>query len=261
MSEPPVPGAMPAAPRHRRPSVLARMTVILDAFDDASQVLVLDELGARTGLPRSTIHRILGALVALDWLVRDGRGYRLGVRALGALGPEVRHTRIRTAAADILQDLYLQTGLAIHLGVLDGAHEYFLDKLGGAFTLALASRVGSRLPAHRGGGGRAMLALLSPERVDNLVRPRLAGPDAGGWTLATLHAELGRIRRAGGIAFDDRTFAPGTGRPRVGSVSAAVLTADGTAISLSAAARAGTVRLDRVAPVVRAAADQLARVV
>ncbi|HNM11017.1 MAG TPA: helix-turn-helix domain-containing protein, partial [Mycobacterium sp.] len=62
-------------------SMLDRFTAIIDAFDDAAGGLTLDQIAGRTGLPRSTTHRILDQLVRLRWLTHAGRGYRLGARA------------------------------------------------------------------------------------------------------------------------------------------------------------------------------------
>ncbi|NKS04723.1 hypothetical protein GS528_28215 [Rhodococcus hoagii] len=110
----------------------------------------------------------------------------------------------------MLQELFLRTGMVIHLGVLDGGQEYFLDKIGGPFARRLRSRVGTRLPADRGAGGRSMLALLPPEEVDDMMGPVLSGQGAGArWTMPALHAELARIRARKGVAFE--TVATGDG--------------------------------------------------
>lgn len=253
-------GQTGAGRQGQRESMLARMTRIIDAFDAPCEGLSLEDVTARTGLPRSTVHRIMLELVDLGWIARDGRSYRLGGRALGAVGPQATHARIRMAAADTVQELYLRTGLVIHLGVLEGGREYFLDKIGGPFALAIRSRVGSTLAAHRGTGGRAMLALLTPERVDDLVSAEVArGESLDGWTAARLHGELNRIRGASGIAIQESETTSGIGDGGIGSIASALRSPDGTVVSLCAAGQARKVRLDRVAPLVRAATARLAR--
>ena len=49
-------------------SMLDRFTVIIDCFGGGAQLLTLDEIAGRTGLPRSSAHRILEQLVRLGWL-------------------------------------------------------------------------------------------------------------------------------------------------------------------------------------------------
>ncbi|MCL2535281.1 MAG: helix-turn-helix domain-containing protein [Nocardiaceae bacterium] len=247
---------MPARPA--RESLLARMTAIVDAFTDPNSDLNLDQISHRAGLPRSTTHRIVVDLIDLGWLERSGRDYRLGWRALGAVGPQAVHARVRVGAHDILQELFLRTGMVIHLGVLDGGHEYFLDKIGGPFSRTLRSRVGARFAAHRGAGGRSMLALLRPEEVDDLIGTALEVPQPEAtWTVPSLHAELARIRERKGIAFESLTTPSGS----VGSVGCAVRSRDGVAVSLCLAGDGRTVRPDSVVPLVREAAHALARAV
>ncbi len=63
-------------------SMIERMTVILDAFDPHTPSLSLLDLADRTGLPRSTLHRILDQMIRLRWLTHPTGGYRLGMRPL-----------------------------------------------------------------------------------------------------------------------------------------------------------------------------------
>ncbi|NKW20823.1 helix-turn-helix domain-containing protein [Rhodococcus hoagii] len=88
-----------SATRSGRDSLLARMTRILDVFDDPNADLSLDQIARRSGLPRSSTHRIIVEMIELDWLTRWGRNFRLGPRALGAVGPQATHARIRVGAS------------------------------------------------------------------------------------------------------------------------------------------------------------------
>jgi len=224
------------------PSMVERMTLIVDAFDSRFSQLNLEQIACRTQLPRSTAHRILDQLVRLDWLKHSATGYRLGRRALG-LGQD---GEIRTAAADVLHELHLRTGMVVHLAVLQGSVEVYLDKIGGRYARVLPSKVGLHKSAYQTTGGRAMLAWLAPEQVDELVGARLTRPARPGkWDIISLHRELGRIRGRGGISLDRGEFSTG-----VPSVAAAVRTADGPVAAISLCSEAGSARLDRVIPLV-----------
>src|SRR6185312_17159954 len=52
--------------------VLARAAALLDAFDDEHRELTLAALVGRSGLPRSTAHRMAAQMVALGWLDKPG---------------------------------------------------------------------------------------------------------------------------------------------------------------------------------------------
>lgn len=241
------------ATRELPPSMVERMTLILDLFTERQTWLTLEEIARTTGLPRSTAHRILDQLVRLDWLEHASVGYGLGRRSLVLGGGSAEHADLRSAASPYLHDLLLRTGAVIHLGVLEGARVTYLDKLGGRFATTVPSRVGGSAPAHCTGLGKAMLAWLEPEHVDALVgeelRPRTPSTISG---LDELHVELARIRARSGLALER-----GECFPDIACVAAAVRGPRGPVGAISIVAAAGTA-LERVAPLVLDATRRIA---
>ncbi|KAB2381332.1 IclR family transcriptional regulator [Actinomadura montaniterrae] len=246
-----------AAPvrRDAPPSMIERMTLILDAFNGPSARLTLEDVARRTGLPRSTAHRILDQLVRQRWLAHHSFGYGLGQRALGLGGQDGGHGKIREAAAPYLHELQVTTGLVAHLAVLDGAEVFYLDKLGGRLAASVPSRVGGRAPAHSTALGKAMLAWLEPEQVDALLGTgitRLTSRTIG--ELGTLHQELHRVRQRRGLAFERGESFPG-----IACVAAAIRGAEGPVAGISLVGDIHT-PLENVAPLVVTAARETAQV-
>lgn len=236
-------------------SMVERMTAILDAFEGRAALLSLEDVADHAGLPRSTVHRILHQLVRLDWIEHTAVGYRLGRRALGLAGGDGGRSELRAAAAPVLHRLQLQTGLVVHLTVLEGGDSVYLDKVGGRFAGYVPSRVGGRLPAYTTAGGKAILAGLPPETVDNLYYPgRRNCADRTGADVTALHRELGRIRQRRGLAFEYGEFVPG-----VSCVGAAVRGYDGPVAGISLCGDSRSARLERVAPLVAEAARAVSR--
>jgi DNA-binding IclR family transcriptional regulator len=195
----------PATP----PSMVERMTLILGAFDGATPRLSLQEIAERSGLPRSTTHRILDQLVQLRWLDHTGGGYRLGMRALELGGLAVAHNELREATAPLLHDLHLRTATTVHLAVLDRLDVVYLDKVGGR-TDAGATRVGGRLPAHATAAGKAILAWTDPRQVEAVFRGKLVPRTPRTLhTMEALEQELAAIRARGGLAYDREESATG----------------------------------------------------
>ena len=247
--------SVPAAKKDLPPSMVERMTLILDAFDGRTSRLTLEEVACRTRLPRSTVHRILDQLVRLDWVDHASFGYCLGRRATGLGGGDNGHSQVRAAAAPLLHELHMQTGMVVHLAVLDGAESVYLDKVGGRMAASLPSRVGGRVPAHTTAGGKAMLAWVDPEQVDGMYGPRLnRSTDRTITELSTLHQELNRIRQRRGLAFERGEAVRG-----IGCVGVAVRSADGPVAGISLCGDARTVQLERVAPLVVDAAREVTR--
>ncbi|MEV0748316.1 IclR family transcriptional regulator [Streptomyces sp. NPDC050273] len=242
------------ARRELPPSMVERMTLIMDVFEGRAARLSLEEVARSTRLPRSTAHRILDQLVRLRWLEHTALGYGLGRRALGLGGGDGAHGRIREAAAARLHDLQIKTGLVVHLAVLDGAEVHYLDKVGGRFAAAVPSRVGGRAPAHSTALGKAMLAWLEPEDVE-----ARAAESIGRLThrtiadIGTLHQELNRIRRRHGLAFER-----GECFPDIACVAAAVRGPEGPVAAISLVGDAWS-PLEKVAPLVVDAARQVSR--
>jgi DNA-binding IclR family transcriptional regulator len=139
-------------------SVLGRAAALLDAFDDEHRELALAALVGRSGLPRSTAHRMAAQMVALGWLDKPGGRYRIGNRlfALSGLVP-VRHT-LREAVLPFLQDLYEATRTTVQLGVLDHDRVLIVEKITGHRRMPMLTQVGGQIPAYCSSLGRAILA-------------------------------------------------------------------------------------------------------
>ena len=235
----------PATP----PSMLDRMTLIMDCFAARAARRTLEEVAMATQLPRSTTHRIMVDLVRLGWLAQSPDGYCLGSRPL-TYGGDSGHGRLREATAEMLHDLAVRTGMVVHLAVLVGAEILYLDKVGGRFATNVPSRVGGRAPAHSTGLGKSMLAWLSPEQVDLQLEGAMGRQtNRTICRMSTLHQELGRIRSRKGLAFEQ-----GECFPEVACVASAIRSPEGPVASISLCGDAG-VRLERVAPLVAHAAN------
>lgn len=146
-------------------AVIDRVSLVLDVFDGPGR-LTLAEIVRRTGLPRSSAHRILERLVQLRWLRRDGRDYELGMRLVELGSLALHQDRIHRAAIPLLRDLHRATGLVVHLAVLDGSDVVYLEKIGGQMVAAIPTRIGGRQPAHCTAVGKAILADNPPADID-----------------------------------------------------------------------------------------------
>jgi DNA-binding IclR family transcriptional regulator len=140
-------------------SVLARALTLLRAFDEFHAALPLADLTRRSGLPRSTAHRLATELVSLGLLDRldDGR-YVIGTGLweLGELSPV--SLRLREVALPHLLELYEATGENVHLGIRVDDAALYVARVAGPRSIPTLSRMGGRLPLHTTGIGRAMLA-------------------------------------------------------------------------------------------------------
>src|SRR3954453_12759917 len=178
-------------------AVIDRVSLVLDAFDGPGR-LTLAQIVRRTGLPRSSAHRMLERLVKLRWLRRNGRDYELGMRLVELGSLAVHQDRLHRAAMPLLHDLHRATGLVVHLAMLDGADVVYLEKIGDQLTAAIPTRVGGRQPSHCAAVGKALLAYTEQcDAVDLTSRKTRYSINSA----AQLSAELAKVR-AHGVAFD-----------------------------------------------------------
>lgn len=229
--------------------MVARVALIMKAFDHAGKVLRLDQVVIRTGLPRSSVHRILTQLHAAGLLQHRREGYYIAASPLPATGMAA-HSQLRGAASPVLERLHADTALVVHLGVLVGADVVYLDKVSGGSGVAVPTRVAGHTPAHASALGKAMLARIPAEEVDTIVGDPLRKCTPA--TIAdrpTLHQELARIRSRHGLAYDDQELAVG-----LSSVAAPIPMADGECAGLSLTGALPAHRLQRTAPFLTRAA-------
>src|SRR3546814_6285956 len=123
--------------------MVARVARIVNAYVRAGTVLRLDRVADRTGLPRSSTHRILNQLHDAGLLQHTPDGYSLAASALPAAGA-IDHAQLRSIASPVLERLHDDTALIVHLGVLAGADLVYLDKVAGGRRAAVPTTVGGR---------------------------------------------------------------------------------------------------------------------
>lgn len=248
------PTPAPDQSRQLPPSMVERMTLIMDTFPTPSARLTLEDVARTTHLPRSTAHRILDQLVKLQWLEHSSFGYSLGSRSLHLGGGSDESAELRSAASQHLHALMLSTGMTVHLAVLEGGQVRYLDKMGGRFATTVPSRVGGHAPAHSTALGKAMLAWLPPEEVEERVGEALARRTASTLVdVVALHHAMSRIRSRNGLAYEQ-----GECFEHIACAAAAIVGPEGPvgAVSLVGDPAAP---LERVGPLVLETARRIAR--
>jgi DNA-binding IclR family transcriptional regulator len=160
----PMSGTQNSNPKGGRPAsgepVLDRAFRVLQAFaDGGSRRLSLTALSSRSGLPKTTAHRLAAQLVALGALekLEDGT-FVIGLRLLeiASLGP--RGYGLRAAALPYLEDLHKVTRQHVLLAVREGDEAVLIERLSSHDATTVKYRVGGRLPLDTTGVGIALLA-------------------------------------------------------------------------------------------------------
>lgn len=235
-------------------SVLGRAVLLLDAFTAEDHDLSLAALVRRTGLPKSTVHRMAAELVGLRLLERTSEGYRLGGR-LFELGMRASVERgLMEVAIPYMEDLYERTHETVHLGVREGAEVVYVAKIGGHRQAAAPSRIGGRMPLYCTAIGKALLAFAPADLAGELIAGRLERRTPR--TIVTpgvLQRQLGTVRERG-LAYEHEESTVG-----ISCVAAPVLdSAEQVIAAISVTGPVTRFRPDSAAAAVKAAAAGIA---
>jgi DNA-binding IclR family transcriptional regulator len=235
-------------------SMVDRVVLILSVFERSSEALTAGQVSVRSGIPRSSVQRILQQLVSARWLMRHDDGYALGLRMfeIGSLVPH--RSRIASVARPVIRELRERTGHVVHLAVLDQHDVVYLDKVGGAFADTLPSRVGGRFPAHCTALGKALLAYSPAATVSEYLATGLRRrTQASLATPAELEVAIAGIRSAG-YAIERGEAVPG-----VACAAAPIRSFDEVIAAVSVCGPRDQVRPQEVRPLVLWTAAEISR--
>lgn len=129
----------------------------------------LQRLAQETGLAKSTVHRLLASLVSLGYAAQEpetGR-YRLTLKMFELSSGIVNSMEIMDVAKAHLERLSQRTGEAVHLVIRDAQDIVYIYKTESG-PMRMSSRVGLRSPLYCTGVGKAILATLPPEEVEDV---------------------------------------------------------------------------------------------
>lgn len=182
---------------------VTRAFELLDVIAARNGSVPLSVLAAETGLSQPTAHRLLRTLVSLGHVQQnDARSYGLGP-GLVRLGDAASYG-LAVASRPVLEDLVRGLGESANLAMLQGHQVLYVSHVPCSQSVRSFTEVGSRVPIHSTGVGKAMLARLPEDRALSLIgRTGLTQRTANTRTdVDALMRELGRIADLG-YALDD----------------------------------------------------------
>lgn len=156
-------------------SVMERVLRIIEAFDVSTPVLTVSEIARRADLPVTTAHRLVNELVDLRMLERAGpHQIRIGLRMWELSSRSSRVVRLRDVALPFMEDLHAVVRQHTQLGVLDGDEVLYIERLSAPGSMANATYVAGRLPAHACSAGLVLLAFAPADVREEILSQPLA---------------------------------------------------------------------------------------
>lgn len=144
--------------------------LLLQMLRDQSGLRV-SEAAEELGIARSTAHRLLSMLVYRDFAIQDDRRVYVPGPALAANQvPGKPGQHLRKVLGPHMDALCEQVQETVNLMVRVGSHTRFIASVESTQILHVGDRRGTILPAHLSSGGKALLAELDREQLEQLYR-------------------------------------------------------------------------------------------
>jgi IclR family KDG regulon transcriptional repressor len=193
--------------------VTQKMFALLEALSQQPKAGVpLDELTELSGLPKTTVHRLLYSMSKLGYVEQDpvtnlyalsGKFFELGTNALP-------YQRLTVVAKPLMQRLLLTFGESVNLAVPQSGTLIYILVLESPKAHRVAATVGSYSHLHCTSVGKSIAAYLPEEELQqHLTRHGMPPMTSTTITaLEQLEQELARVRSEG-VAADNEENTPG----------------------------------------------------
>lgn len=157
------------------------------------------EVAERLDIPDSTAYEYLRALRQTRYVTAERGTYSLSKHVL-TMGGKMRHrNQLFQVAKQEMRHVAANSTELVGLSIEDAGNAIILHQEEGARALELGTYVGATIPMHTNASGKAILAFLPSDRIDDIIGPErlerrtnetITDPD-------TLRAELDQIRAQG----------------------------------------------------------------
>jgi DNA-binding IclR family transcriptional regulator len=183
-----------------------RAVAILEVLANSRRGLNLSEVGRKVGLPKSSTYRLLATLESMDCVEKntDTRRYHLGPKLVVLGRAAFANLGLRDSVRPFLMALQRQTGLTVHLSVMETDQGMIIDRIDGGNTPPVASWIGRAIDIHCTAAGKSLVAFLPREQMERHIK-------AGSFvrhnhktivTVGKLRENLAKVRELG-YAMDD----------------------------------------------------------
>ncbi|RMR03638.1 Transcriptional regulator, IclR protein [Pseudomonas savastanoi pv. glycinea] len=187
--------------------VIARAAAVLKTLENQRRGLSLSQITTASGLPRTTVHRIVTALEAQQMVLTDSTGVRLGP-ALVRLAASA-HTDVVAIARPYVESLGRRTRETVDVSVYRGLHAVSVDQYVSDQELRVVSPVGTAFPIHCTAHGKVLLSAFSDEFLIQLLADPLERRTPSTVVAVQDVVQAVRVVREQGFAVDHEEHARG----------------------------------------------------
>lgn len=191
-------------------SIVSKLFLLLTIISETRKPMTFSELVAKSGINKSTIHRILSICMEEQLVQFDSqrKTYLLGSKVFNLVRNAYSGYDIQAVSLDEMVRLHELFGENVTIGILSGMEVVYLRMLEADFSWGSMQQPGMREPVHCSASGKALLAFL-PEKV---IDAKLKGYEFARKTertitdAVTFKKALGKVRKNGHASNDREEY-------------------------------------------------------
>jgi IclR family KDG regulon transcriptional repressor len=174
---------------------VGRALAIFDAFDRDNLSLSLQQISDRIRMPKTTTFRLVHSLEQAGFLIRsESQQYCLSLKVVRLAGMVRGTLNIGEVARPVMIEVNRQTSETITLNTINGTERLCLEVVDTPSPLMSMVRPGQHMPMLLGASSRILMAYMSKDELDALLKITAAKTDLD---RGALDRELVRFRRQG----------------------------------------------------------------
>jgi DNA-binding IclR family transcriptional regulator len=152
---------------------MQNILAVMDCYSISRPSLGVREVARLTEMAPSTVGKIMQDLREAGLLEQDEktREYSLGPKVLTWAGILLSSTDLREIALPFMVELKSLTGETVSLYQLDGNERLCIERIESDQNIRMVTRIGQRLPLYAGSAGKAMLAFLADQVIQEILDP------------------------------------------------------------------------------------------
>jgi len=149
---------------------LNRAIDVLEILANSDNEISLHELSSKTGIPKSTLFRILFTLEKRKFVEQDyeRKKFGLGLKLWELGNIKIEKSELSATAVKYMKKLSDRVNENVFLGVLDQSDVIYLQKVENTARVKTITKLGRRAPAYCTATGQVILAYTSREKIDEL---------------------------------------------------------------------------------------------
>ena len=150
-------------------SIMKAFTII-EVLDNAGP-LSIGELSEKLAMDKSTVHRIINTIKDIGYVTQsqETKKYSNSIKLFEIGQNVISKTGLFEAARPYIELLSSETGESINLGIVRENKIVYVDKKEGNSAIKVSIKIGTSIPMHCTGMGKAVLAHMNANERENII--------------------------------------------------------------------------------------------